>query len=191
MMTSDQFFHFLSPFHHDRYRKMHVFEHMNYPKAPDPSYGNTRPSVRDTPFQGLQTGGNLTPHDIPRSLRVDREFTQVNWWFSRPCASKLQSYWSWLSSGMFGQKLRKTSQDVVFQDTWGAFEAQKNPPNQVPSLKLTFSPLKMMVSNRNLLFQEFIFRGELLVSGSVQKLDSKDILHLATGSSSCLIFFFL
>ena len=44
MMTSDQFFHFLSPFHHDRYGKMHVFEHMN----------------------------------------IDREFTQVNWWFSRP-----------------------------------------------------------------------------------------------------------
>ena len=32
------------------------------------------------------------------------------------------------------------------------------------SLKLTFS-LKMVVSNRNLLFQRSIFRGELLVSG--------------------------
>ena len=29
------------------------------------------------------------------------------------------------------------------------------------------SPLKMMVSNRNLLFQGSILRGELLVSGSV------------------------
>ena len=36
------------------------------------------------------------------------------------------------------------------------------------SLKLTFSPLKMVVSNRNLLFQGApIFRGELLVSGRV------------------------
>ncbi len=30
---------------------------------------------------------------------------------------------------------------------------------QLPSLKLTFSPSKMMVSNRNLLFQRSIFKG--------------------------------
>ena len=36
----------------------------------------------------------------------------------------------------------------------------------LPSLKLTYS-LKMVVSNRNLLFQRSIFRCELLVSGRV------------------------
>ena len=32
-----------------------------YPKNPDLSYGNTRPSVHDTPFQGLKTTVILTP----------------------------------------------------------------------------------------------------------------------------------
>ena len=40
-------------------------------------------------------------------------------------------------------------------------------PWRLASLKLTISPLKMMVSNRNLLFQGSIFRGEMLVSGRV------------------------
>ena len=31
------------------------------PKNPDPSYGNTRPSKRDTLKKGLKTGVNLTP----------------------------------------------------------------------------------------------------------------------------------
>ena len=46
------------------------------PKNPDP-YGNTKPSVHDTPFQGLKTGGNLTPHDIPWSLRGNK--IQLGW----------------------------------------------------------------------------------------------------------------
>ena len=38
-------------------------------KNPDPSYGNTRPSVHDTPGAEKKTGGNLTtPADIPWSL---------------------------------------------------------------------------------------------------------------------------
>ena len=36
--------------------------------------------------------------------------------------------------------------------------------------KTNGSPLKMMVSNRNILFQGSIFRGELLVSGRVDLL---------------------
>ena len=40
-----------------------------YPKTPDPSYGNTRPSVHDTPKRALKQVV-LTPHDIPWSLRV-------------------------------------------------------------------------------------------------------------------------
>ena len=40
-----------------------------YPKTPDPSYGNTRPSVNDTPKRALKQVV-LTPHDIPWSLRV-------------------------------------------------------------------------------------------------------------------------
>ena len=35
------------------------------------------------------------------------------------------------------------------------------------SLKLTFSPLKIGLPNRKVVFQPFIFRGELLVSGRV------------------------
>ena len=38
------------------------------PKTPDPSYGNTRPSVHDTP--GALKQVVLTPNDIPWSLRA-------------------------------------------------------------------------------------------------------------------------
>ena len=39
---------------------------VNSPKNPDPSYGNTRPSVHDNPRGRKKTGGNLTPpSDIP------------------------------------------------------------------------------------------------------------------------------
>ena len=43
---------------------------VTYPKNPDPSYGNTRPSKRDTPGASKQVF--LTPHDIPRILKVKK-----------------------------------------------------------------------------------------------------------------------
>ena len=52
------------------------------------------------------------------------------------------------------------------QSAW--FHQRKNPKMSIPSLKLTFSPIKMVVSNRNLLFQGSTLRGELLVSGRVE-----------------------
>ena len=42
----------------------------SHPKNPEPSYGNTDHPFM-TPVLGLKTGGNLTPHDIPRILRAE------------------------------------------------------------------------------------------------------------------------
>ena len=49
-------------------------------------------------------------------------------------------------------------------------DLEKKLKKNIPSLKLTFSPLKMMVSNRSLLFQGSIFRGYVSFrEGNLQK----------------------
>ena len=48
------------------------------PKNPEPSYENTRPSVHDNPGASKQVV--LTPHDIPRILRVNRFLGNVGVW---------------------------------------------------------------------------------------------------------------
>ena len=53
----------------------------HHPKKPDHSYANTIPSVYDTPGASKQV--NLTPHDIPRILRA-----QKNMFFLFFCGQK-------------------------------------------------------------------------------------------------------
>ena len=51
-----------------------------HPKNLDPSYGNTRPSVHDTPWALKQVV--VTPHDIPRILRAGCIFCFDPWFFT-------------------------------------------------------------------------------------------------------------
>ena len=52
------------------------FTYPKNPSPPPPPMEKPDPPSLVTPrFQGLQTGGNLTPHDIPRILRVQKEDT--------------------------------------------------------------------------------------------------------------------
>ena len=55
-----------------------------------------------------------------------------------------------------------------FPTFWSESLVRDFPPSGLHSLKLTFSPLKMVVSNRNLPFPGSIFQGlKMLVSGRV------------------------
>ena len=70
-------------------------------------------------------------------------------------------------------KARLPDQSPLYEGTLPAKKVQ----GELPSLKLTFSPLKIGFPNRKVVFQPSIFRGKPLVSGRVhppKKLDRKN-----------------
>lgn len=111
----------------------------HHPKKPDHSYANTIPSVYDTPAASKQV--NLTPHDIPRILRA-----QKNMFFLFFCGQKKSSKTRFVS----GVNLWKVLREIAFEKAQGGINGvplQRSKLEHRSLLEKKSSPKSIPVEN--------------------------------------------